>query len=411
MYKTIDACRVCGNQRLEPILDLGVQALTGVFPKTAVEDVPTGPLLLVKCHGSNVCGLVQLADSFDIGSMYGDNYGYRSGLNATMVQHLNRKIADILERFEPPPGSLVLDIGSNDGTTLSAYPEGRFRLVGVDPTAGKFRSFYPAEAEVVEDFFTASSLDSLGGQQASIITSFSMLYDLEDPIAFMVDVRDVLAPDGVWVFEQSYLPLMLERNSYDTVCHEHLEYYSLAQVSWMAAEAGLRITNVEFNDVNGGSFSIEATRSDNPSPVSPRVRAALDRESAHRLEDLETFRRFASRVSESRTELRGFVARARERGQVIGGLGASTKGNVLLQYCGITARDVIAIGEINSDKFGSYTPGSRIPIIPERDLMLRAPEYLLVLPWHFRETFEAKDLPEGSQLVFPLPNLRVVKSQ
>lgn len=408
MYKTIDSCRACGNQQLELVLDLGVQALTGVFPKTPEEEVPVGPLALVKCHGPNACGLVQLADSFDAERMYGNDYGYRSGLNQSMVRHLSQKVDSILEAFDPPPGSLVLDVGSNDGTTLAAYPPDRFRLVGVDPTAGKFRNFYPKGVEVVEDFFDTRVLDAVGGQKASIITSFSMFYDLDDPVGFMRDVRRALARTGVWVFEQSYLPLMLERNSYDTVCHEHLEYYSLAQVSWTAEQAGLKIIDVEFNDINGGSFCVTAAPIEADRRPTQRVEKALEAEGDLRLQDLETYHSFAARVEDSVRSIREFLHNARDQGRTVGALGASTKGNVLLQRCSINSDIVFAVGEVNSDKYGSYTPGTRIPIIPEDHLLAMEPDYLLVLPWHFRETFLGKTLPAGSRLVFPLPNLEVV---
>ena len=150
VHRRIDRCRVCGNANLEPLLDLGEQMLTGVFPRRIEQRVASGPLALVKCHGADTCGLVQLLDSYAAEEMYGDNYGYRSGLNASMVSHLHGKIERILSRVAVPPGALVLDIGSNDGTTLSAYPDGRFVRVGIDPTAAKFRRYYPPDVTLVE---------------------------------------------------------------------------------------------------------------------------------------------------------------------------------------------------------------------------------------------------------------------
>jgi NDP-4-keto-2,6-dideoxyhexose 3-C-methyltransferase len=409
MSQPIDACRACENRDLVLVLDLGEQAYTGIFPRTREESVPTSPLRLVKCHGEQACGLVQLQQSCDPVAMYGEGYGYRSGLNASMVRHLRSKVQRILATVDVPERGIVLDIGSNDGTTLAAYPSGKFRTIGIDPTAPKFREFYPADVRIVPDFFSANSYRAVfGEEQASVITSFSMLYDLERPLDFMRDVHSVLSRQGVWVFEQSYLPLMLERNAYDTVCHEHVEYYSLSQIHWMAERTGFKLIDIELNDINGGSSSVMAARADSSYPESPRLAELLERERALGLDGPEVYAAFARRVAQSREQVRTFIEQARGGGKTVAALGASTKGNVLLQYCGLTSRDLLAIGEVNSDKFGSFTPGSLIPILPESDVLAQEPDYLLVLPWHFRETFLQKKLRGKSRVVFPLPELEVI---
>ena len=258
MYTALHACRICANPSLTTFLDLGEQVLTGVFPKTREQAITRGPLQLVKCMGEEACGLVQLAHSYDLGEMYGDNYGYRSGLNASMVEHLYAKVARIRAAIELRPGDLVVDIGSNDGTTLGAYPSD-LTLVGVDPTGAKFREFYRPHVHLIPDFFSAQCvLTAFPGKRAKVVTSFSMFYDLEAPMDFMRQVFEVLDEGGIWVFEQSYLATMLDKNSYDTACHEHLEYYALAQIKWMADRVGFKIVDVELNEVNGGSFSVVA---------------------------------------------------------------------------------------------------------------------------------------------------------
>ena len=408
MHIPIERCRVCGNPDLVEILDLGEQSLTGVFPRHLTEPVERGPLRLVKCDGPGTCNLVQLAHNFDSEQLYGDNYGYRSGLNRSMVRHLHGKVDRILSKFEIPSGALVVDIGSNDGTTLAAYPD-RYRKLGIDPTASKFLEFYEPGIEVIPDFFSTDVMETaVGDTKASVITSFSMFYDLEDPIHFMREVADSLAVDGVWVFEQSYLPLMLERNAYDTVCQEHVEYYSLTQISWMAKMVGLALVDVEFNDVNGGSFSVTAGRVSDGCTDSPAVPEILEREAVLGVTSLDLYREFAARVEDHRAVLRRFIDEAIASDRRIGALGASTKGNVILQYCGITPEEIVAIGEVNEDKFGSYTPGTLIPIRPEKEVLDLGLDYLLVLPWHFRESFLNMTLPVGTQLVFPLPQVEVI---
>lgn len=411
MHRQIDQCRVCGNSHLKPLLDLGHQALTGVFPKRRDDQVAVGPLRLVKCHGSGACGLVQLEHSYASGLMYGDNYGYRSGLNQSMARHLQGKIARILSMFDVPTGSIVLDVGSNDGTTLAAYPADRYERIGIDPTASKFRAYYQPGIHVVCDLFTEANFRAVfGDRQARIVTSFAMLYDLEDPQAFMHAIHRVLADDGVWAFEQSYLPLMLEHNAYDTICHEHIEYYSLTLIDWMTRRTGFKIVDVEFNDINGGSFSVIVAKSISALPEFTGLVELLASERALGLDGLEIYAAFARRVASSRDQLRAFVADAKAAGKVVAAVGASTKGNVILQFCGLGPSDVIAIGEVNEDKFGAFTPGTLIPIVPEAELVARAPDYLIVLPWHFRDTFMRKRaaLPANTRLVFPLPTLEVV---
>lgn len=411
IYRQIDHCRVCGNTRLEPLLELGVQALTGVFPKHRDDHVGSGPLTLVKCHGAGACGLVQLLHSYASEQMYGDNYGYRSGLNASMVTHLRGKVERILARVRVPDGAIVLDIGSNDGTTLGAYPDGRFERIGIDPTSAKFRQYYKPDIKVATELFSERAFRGIAGErQAAVVTSFAMFYDLEDPLAFMREVHRVLADDGVWVFEQSYLPLMLERTAYDTICQEHIEYYSLSIILRMAREAGFRIVDVELNDINGGSFSVMVAKEGSALAASPDVARIVAEEAAAGVDGLELYAEFARRVAASRDQLRAFVAEARAAGKTIAALGASTKGNVILQYCGLGPDDIVAVGEVNEEKFGSFTPGTLIPIIPEAELLARAPDYLIILPWHFRETFARKraTLTGPTRFVFPLPALEIV---
>jgi len=408
MYTQVEQCRICGNTNLTLVLDLGNQMLTGVFPKAAEEQVTTGPLHLVRCTGDpSVCGLLQLGHTYDVAEMYGDNYGYRSGLNASMVAHLNRKIERILSSIVVTDDDLVVDIGSNDSTTLRAYPSGP-TLVGFDPTGAKFRDYYPPHVQLVADFFSARTFtERYPGRKAKIVTSFSMFYDLPNPEQFMREIVDVLADDGMWVFEQSYMPTMLDMNSYDTVCHEHLEFYGLRQIKWMTDRVGLEIVDVEFNDINGGSFSVTAIKSRGVTSVAPSVQMILDDERARGLHTDAPYTAFAARVVASRRDFREFLATAKGEGKTIVALGASTKGNVLLQYCGVTTDDISCVGEVNADKFGCFTPGTFIPIVAESVALSRRPDYVVVLPWHFRAFFEANQTLRQTSLVFPLPSLSV----
>ena len=251
----ITRCRLCNSPSLVSVLDLGEHALTGVFPESSEQALTRGTLELLWCRE---CTLVQLAHSYDPVEMYGGDYGYRSGLNATMVQHLARKAVGLESLVALGSDDVVLDIGSNDGTLLGSYATSPLRRVGIDPTAERFASFYPPGVEVVPEFFSADRYHAVSGVPARVITSIAMFYDLEDPVAFARDVRECLAPDGVWHFEQSYMPSMLRSTAYDTVCHEHLEYYALGTVRQILDEAHLELIDVRFNRVNGGRLAVTA---------------------------------------------------------------------------------------------------------------------------------------------------------
>jgi len=410
MIRKIGKCRVCGNTDLRLVLDLGEQMLTGVFPRQKHAAVTTGPVRLVKCTGGDeVCGLLQMEHSYDLGEMYGENYGYRSGLNASMVRHLHAKVARLSGKVSLRTGDLVVDIGSNDSTTLQAYPTD-LTLVGVDPTGVKFHTYYPKHVQLIPDFFSSALVkERFPGRKAKVVTSFSMFYDLEDPLQFMREVHEVLADDGVWVFEQSYMPTMLDMNSFDTACHEHLEYYALRQIKWMADRVGFRIVDLEFNDVNGGSFSITVAKAQGPDtdPI-PAVRDTLRAERERGLDTLVPYQEFAQRIADFKRDMRAFVAQAHAEGKTVAALGASTKGNVLLQYCGLDESQLTLVGEVNAEKFGAFTPGTWIPIVPESELLATNPDYLLVLPWHFRAFFLGNEKYKGRKLVFPLPQIEVV---
>jgi hypothetical protein len=308
-------------------------------------------------------------------------------------------------------GDVVLDIGSNDSTTLQAYPTGGFELFGVDPTGVKFESYYPPEITLVPEFFSERVVGRLlGGRKAKVITSFSMFYDLEDPVAFAREVAATLHESGIWVLEQSYLPMMLKTNSFDTICHEHLEFYSLRQISWICREAGLKLLDVEFNEVNGGSFSISVAKLSSPLvPNHDAIAGILEAEEKLGLGGLAPFESFRTRVHEAGRRLTKFLVEAKASGKSVYALGASTKGNVLLQYFGLDRSLISGIGEVNPDKFGSFTPGSLIPILPEEEVLRGNPDYLLVLPWHFKDFFLNNERFRQKTLVFPLPELMICR--
>lgn len=414
IYQEIKQCRICGNNELLPIIDLGVQALTGVFPKDKDELIESGPLVLVKCSesaGKDACGLVQLQHNYDLEKLYGDNYGYRSGLNKSMVDHLQDRVKKIKDRVSFEPGDLIVDIGSNDSTLLREYGDAGLKLVGIDPTAEKFKEFYPSHIQYVADFFSERFIRQFH-QKAKVITSIAMFYDLEQPMDFVQQIKESLAPEGIWVFEQSYMPTMIEKLAYDTICHEHLEYYALRQIKWMTDRLDMKIIDVELNAVNGGSFAVTVAHKGAAYPeVTALLEEILSFEKENGFSEEEVYKEFGEKILEHRKALLYFLEKVRQEGKIVAGYGASTKGNVLLQYCGLTERDIPYIAEVNEFKFGRYTPGSKIPIVSEREARERNPDYFMVLPWHFKEGIikrEGEYRKRGGKFFFPLPALEVV---
>lgn len=411
----ITKCRICGGTHLEKIVDLGCQTLTGVFPVDG-QEVETGNLCLVKCTAEGGCGLIQLSESFEAKLMYGENYGYRSGLNKSMVQHLSGIVDYITEKVVLKDEELVVDIGSNDGTLLGMYEDkssAKLQKVGVDPSGEKFYEYYKPGITLVPDFFDADKVKTITDKKAKVVTSIAMFYDLEDPISFAKNVNDVLAEDGIWITEQSYCPSMLEVCSYDTVCHEHLEYYSLKQIQWIADRAGLKIIDVELNETNGGSFRVTLCKKSAEYGVDSSVKELIEFEISNRIDSLEYTRDFSERIEQSKNELLQFLQEKKQNGELVLGYGASTKGNVVLQYCGITSELLPAIMEVNPDKYNHLTPGTGIRIISEEEGRKKTPKYLLVLPWHFKNNILEKEeqymKETGCKFVFALPKFEVVE--
>lgn len=409
-FYQIERCRVCGNEHYETVLDLGNQYLSGIFPKSVDLNMYRGPLKLVKCNETTGgCGHVQLEHTFDLPTMYGEEYGYRSGLNASMVKHLQGKSEKIKNFLDLQKRDLVIDIAGNDGTFLSFFPP-ELKLVSIDPTSKKFSKYFKDHVDYIADFFTEKTFRKyFGEQKAKLVTSFSMFYDLEDPCQFAKEVNSILDPnDGIWVLEQSYMPEMLRANSFDTVCHEHLSYYGMRQLKYIMDQAGLKIIDFEFNDVNGGSISLVVANKDSKYEESTQIlNDLLQEEFDLKLNTTEPWNDFSFRIEECRIKFWELINKCKLDGLKIAALGASTKGNVTLQTWVVTPDDIEVVGDVNPDKDGSFTPGTWIPIRNE-DYVIEEYDVFVVLPWHFKNFFINSPKFKGKKLLFPLPNAEIV---
>ena len=409
MYNQIKKCRICQSADLETVLSLGDQFLTGVFPKKIEEDITKGPLDLIWCHE---CGLLQLKHSYSLDEMYGDNYGYRSGLNKSMVKHLTNKIKMLENLVSLTNDDLVIDIGSNDATSLRAY-KGNYKKVGIDPTGLKFKDFYTNDITLIPDFFSEVVFkNSFPTKKAKVITSIAMFYDLEDPNQFVRDIYNCLDNNGVWHFEQSYMPSMLRTNSYDTICHEHLEFYSFKVIKDLLEKHSMKVIDVQMNSINGGSFAITAAKNESTYVSNNAIiNWMLKQEINLELNSLKPYMDFKERVFNHRNNLIDLIESLVADGKKVFGYGASTKGNVLLQFCNFTKKQIPFIAEVNEEKFGSFTPGTLIPIISEQEAKAMNPDYFLVLPWHFKNSIlerESAFVEGGGKFIFPLPEIEII---
>jgi hypothetical protein len=369
-----------------------------------------GPLELVKCNETNGgCGHVQLLHTFDLPTMYGEDYGYRSGLNQSMVSHLKSKYEKISKDIRLNPNDIVVDIAGNDGTFLGFFPENTRRL-SIDPTSNKFAKYYLPGVDRVADFFsTEIYVSKFGEEKAKVITSFSMFYDLEDPCDFANQVNQVLDPEeGIWVTEQSYMPEMILVNSFDTVCHEHLSYYGMRQLKYIMDKSNFKIIDFEFNDVNGGSISVvSANKNSKYEECTDKLSKIIQDELDQNLNTTKPWDDFKIRINECKNKFYELIKECKENNLKVAALGASTKGNVTLQTWGIDDTIVEIVGDVNPDKDGSYTPGTWIPIALE-DKVINKYDVFVILPWHFKKFFLTNPKFKGKKLLFPLPNPEII---
>lgn len=412
-----NTCRVCGSFALTKVISLGEQHLQGSFVKPGKEIPPNRKILLslVRCdpmRDEKACGLLQMEYTVPPQVLY-SAYWYRSGTNETMRNHL-RGIAEDAMGIIKKTTARVLDIGCNDGTLFKYYPS-EYEKIGVDPS--DVAQEIDGDITVVQDIFPSEELISrLNGKKIDIITSIAMFYDLEDPIAFVKGIKNILSSEGIWIFEMSYMPTMLKMNSYDTICHEHLEYYSLAVIEHILKMADMKVFNVVHNDINGGSLRCYATHSQNYLYKNDKYQQNLSvlRQEEFDLE-LDTdkpYKNFQDHINVHKEELSALLKKLKKEGKKIHIYGASTKGNTILQWCDIDNRIIDVAAERNPDKYGAHTLGTDIPIVSESESREMNPDYYLVLPWHFKTEFierEKMTLEKGVGLIFPLPTVEIIK--
>jgi hypothetical protein len=411
-----ETCRVCGSNKLVPILSLGEQFVTN-FVDDPKKDYPKGPLELVLCNVKDGgCGLLQLKHTLERDILY-TKYWYQSGISKMMVKAL----ADIVSCGEKivklSSGDLLIDIGANDGTLLRQYKTPGLVTVGFEPS-DLYRLATKGTSKIINDYFNSDAFKrEFKNKKAKLITSISMFYDLEDPNTFVEDIKQCLDENGVWIIQMNYLGLMLENNTYDNICHEHLEYYSLLSLSNLLQRHNMEALDVELNDVNGGSFRIYVKHKGSKVQGFPGNSERLEKQKKYEekmgLNDFKVYDKFAQRIEKSKTELMAFLTQKSKKGKKIFIYGASTRGLVVLQYAGVDKKLIIAATDMNPEKWGKYIVGTGIPIISIEQYRKEKPDYLFVLPYHFLEEIKNQEkafLKAGGKMIVAIPKFEVISS-
>jgi hypothetical protein len=407
-------CRVCGSKKLLPILSLGEQYAVG-FLDSAEETAATGPLDLVLCNiKDGGCGLLQLQHTFDHDLLY-RKYWYKSGISTTMVKALGNITQAVEKVANLNPGDLVIDIGANDGTLLRQYQRKDISKVGFEPS-NLWQLAQQENATIINDYFNHASFQKqFPGRKAKAITSIAMFYDLEEPNKFVADIAQCLDDQGLWIIQMNYLGLMMEDHTYDNISHEHLEYYSFISVENLLKRHNFEIFDTELNDVNGGSYrlyirKVGAKLNELPG-AAQRVKDLRNKELAQGYDDLHVYANYAREIAVLKDEVMAILTREQKAGKRIYIYGASTRGLVVLQYCGIDKKYIAAAVDKNSDKWGKYIVGTGIQVISFDDYRKNLPDYLLVLPYQFKQEImnqERDFLMQGGKMIFALPKVEVI---
>lgn len=416
MGAAIARCRVCGNSSLIPCIGLGMQYLSSVFPTHLGyrAGMPQWPLELVLCshhEAASCCGLVQLAHHVDLSAMYKE-YPYTSSTNSSMPSMLSELASAGLALAHPQPGDVVLDIGANDGTLLSCFQGQGLELIGIDPAQNVQPIFRDPRYTYVRQPFSQAAFRAVTPRKARLIYSIAMFYHLNDPGRFSQDTAACLDAEGVWIIQMAYLPFMLRTNMYDNIVHEHCGYYGVRQLQWVMEMAGLSIFDVALNDIYGGSFRVFVKHKEcKRYSESDRYRRILQEERAENLDHPAPYQAFMRRIEKTREDLVGLCRSLRKQGKTLWVYGASTKGNTLLQYCGINKDDIEAAADANPFKHGRYMIGTDIPIRDEAAMRAVRPDYLLALPYSFVNSFIQREAPliaQGTRFIVPLPEVLVL---
>ena len=405
IYTTIDKCRVCFSDSINEVLKLDPQYVATTLVKSNKNNMMSKikiPLTLMLCKN---CGLVQLRETVRTDLLY-QNYFYRTSINDTMKRDLQDVVNYAVNNAKPISDDIVVDIGANDCTMVSMFPKNLNRIA-VEPAKNIDWSNVEKSITIVNEYFSKDIvLKASGGKKAKIVTATAMFYDFDDPNIATKDIKAILDDDGVCVIQVSYLlDTIKDMNFYDVV-HEHLEYYSLKSINYLMENNGLTVIDASTNFVNGGSLRILVTHKENSNLKSKRYEEILAEEEKWNLEELDTYTKYENKIQVIIKKTKNFILKELRSGGTVIGLGASTKGNVLLQICGIDKRLLPYLSDRNKEKVGLRTLGTDIEIISEDKAHELNPSCIIVIPWNFKEEILEREkdyIRNGGKMLFLMP--------
>ena len=418
-YIEIYKCRICQSSNLDKIFTLGNLAISDFLDKVDFDNEKRAPLDLVICDPSiGGCGLVQLKHTVSSDALY-RNYWYQSGINKTMTDEL-KNITDSIKKLNIlKSGDLVIDIGSNDGTLLRSYDISGLITVGFEPAKNLYDKGSHGTYSIICDFFDEKIFyERFGSNKARVITAIGMFYDLDDPNKFVSDIYNCLSDDGLFIIQMMYVPFAIERNAFDGICHEHLEYYSLTTLEFLLNNHSLEIVDVELRkNINEGSirFFIQKKMVPTINLAYPQqtlsVSKLRDAEYLSKITDISTYRELFYRIENAKLKTIEFILDAKKKGKIVHGYAASTKGNTTLQYYGLTDMLIDVIADRNPVKWGKYTSGSHIKVVSEEVSRAQNPDYYFVLAWHFLPEFLSREVDfvkKGGKFIVSMPEFRII---
>ena len=410
-YTKIKNCRLCKSKKIRKLIDFGKIACSSTFPLKKDKYNQITPMVFCICEN---CKLAQLLHNYSLKELYNDNYGYRSGVNQAMIKHLTSITDDIKDLIKFKKNDYVLDIASNDGTLLKTYKSKILNHVGIDPTINRFKSLYPKNFKTNSTFFSKRKYLNLSkGTKAKAITSIAVFYDVSEPNKFISEIKDILHNEGVYVMEQSYLPMLIKNNAYDSICHEHLTYFTLKQIKYLCEKNNLKVIKTSTNSMNGGSIRVFIAHKDSNFRVNTNSLKKCNI-LENKFANIKRLIRFKNDIKKLSLNLNRTIKRIKNNKKVIHACGASTKGNITLQYSNINKHQISFAADRNPTKWNRKMPGTNIPIISEKSSRLLNPDFYLVLPWHFRKEFIKREkvfLSKGGKLIFPLPKVQIVSKK
>ncbi len=399
----------CGGDHLERFLDLGAQPNGNHFPAANdFADEPMFPFAMLVCTD---CWQVQIEEYPPVEFMF-SNHPYVTGVNMPVVEHFDLLVKDTLRRFPLEANSLVLDIGANDGTLLKRFRDAGMRVLGIDPgkrTGALARESGITICETFWDDKAAQAIASLN-LRPDIITATAVFYHVADIHSFVAGIAKALPPQGVFVTQCVYLKDVIEKLQFDHFYHEHTMIHAIGPLVTLFERHGLRMLDVVFYPVHGGSFVLYVGRDDSRHKTQPTIAAAIAAEEAAGLNSLATYHAFRHAVDRNRDDLVALLRRLKADGKRVYALGAPLKGSTLLNYCGIGPDLVSVATEVNRFKIGRFTPGSHVPIVYE-DSLTEQPDYYLLLSWNFLDFFLDKYrdfLDAGGRFIVPHPTVRII---